>query len=161
MTKVHYTVFRSGHYKSVKESIDQASELNSINVSKRYYSDRVEDSEEKTFAHYLLEQFINRFGTDYYYRTEVVEIPNPVKSKLNASLQEDQDPLSGVHIRDFEHLFELNVAFVAKLYEARFNSFENTETLFDYLCYFPTINYIFEYRKLSKVRGLQILSGYL
>lgn len=158
MAKVHYTVFRSGHYKAVKEAIDNASELNSINVSKRYYSDKVDQSENKTFSYYLLEQFIKAFGSDYYYRTEIVEIPNPVKSKVNAALQEDQDPLSGVHIRDFEHLFELNVDFVYKLYPKRIESFEDKSSLFQYLCTYPTIAYIFDYEKLSKEKGIELLN---
>lgn len=161
MAVTHYSTYRSNHYKIVKEAIDNASELNSINVSKRYYSDNVEKSEEKTFADYLLSELIKSLGFNLFYRTEVVEVYNPVKSKLNAALQADQDILEGMHIRDFEHLFELNIDFIANLYPSRFESFDDTESLLEYLCSYPTVAYIFTYKHLEVSNGIELLQNYI
>ncbi|WP_230850184.1 hypothetical protein, partial [Vibrio harveyi] len=62
MAVTHYSVYRSEHYKRVKQAIDNATERNSINVSKRYYSNTPELSENKTFVHYLLDELIEQFG---------------------------------------------------------------------------------------------------
>lgn len=160
MAVTHYSIYRSGHYKAVKNSIDIASELNSANVSKRYYSNNVEESDSKTFVDYLLEQLIFNFGSDYFYRTEVVEVFNPVKSQVNTALQADQDLLEGVNIRGFEHLLEINIDFIANLYPERFKSFEDTESLFEYLCSYPTIKYIFDYKHIEIVKGYEVLENY-
>ncbi|MCY9804375.1 hypothetical protein LCA30_02360 [Vibrio harveyi] len=149
MSKVHHTVFRSEHYKLLKKSVDDATELNEINVSKRYYSDNVEQSQNKTFSHYLLEQLIKNFGSDYYYRTEVVETFTPVKSTLNKQLQSDQDPLNGLIINDFKHLFLINADYIKGLYQARFDRFEEADKLLEYLKTYPTIDYLFEYSHVS------------
>ncbi|EIV8508178.1 hypothetical protein MA785_000773 [Vibrio parahaemolyticus] len=161
MAVTHYSVYRSGNYKAVKEAVDNATELNSINVSKRYYSDKVEESSNKTFAHYLLDELIKVFGSDFYYRTEVVEVYNPIKSKLHATLQTDQDMFEGFHIRDFEHLFEINVEFVANLYPARFESFDDLPSLLEYLRSYPTIDYLFKYQHIEEKKGLKLLQAYI
>lgn len=150
-------IYRSEHYKMVKESVDNATELNQINVSKRYYSDKVAESHNKTFSHYLLEQLIKNFGSDYFYRTEVVETFNPIKSSLDKQLQLDQDPLDGFIIKDFEHLFLINVDYVKGLYPARYKRFDDPDKLLEYLRTYPTIQYLFEYDHITHSEAIQVL----
>ncbi|EIZ1449727.1 hypothetical protein MOU93_003680 [Vibrio parahaemolyticus] len=157
MAVTHYSVYRSDHYKNVKQAIDNATELNSINVSKRYYSNKPELSENKTFVHYLLDELIERFGENYYYRTEVVESLNPVKSHIHKQLEADQLVIDGKGIVSFAHLFELNVCYVQNLYSERFHSFDQVEHLFNYLQSFPTISYLFEYELYKKEDAMRAL----
>ncbi|HGS5668204.1 TPA: hypothetical protein ACMDXT_000207 [Vibrio parahaemolyticus] len=154
MAVTSHRVFRSDHYKQVKEAVDTATELNAINVSKRYYTGKSNNSfdsgENKTFPHYLLEELIDRLGANYFYRTAVVEVFNPIKSKLNQAIIDDQNILNGQNIRDFNHLFEINASFIAELYPNRFFSFSSGSNLLKYLKTFPTINYLFEYEHIKE-----------
>ncbi|HCE2108590.1 hypothetical protein [Vibrio parahaemolyticus] len=156
MAVTHYSVYRSEHYKRVKQAIDNATERNSINVSKRYYSNTPELSENKTFVHYLLDELIEQFGANYYYRTEVVESLNPVKSQIHKQLEADQLSITG-----FEQLFEINVRYIKNLYPARFKSFETIDELFVYLMRFPTISYMFDcevYNKKDAIKKLTLIN---
>ncbi len=154
MAVTHYSVYRSEHYKRVKEAIDNATERNSINVSKRYYSNVPNLSEDKTFVHYLVDELIEKFGAKYYYRTEVVESLNPVKTQIHKQLEADQLTITG-----FDQLFKINVRYVKNLYPARFKSFDNVDDLFImYLMTFPTISYLFDHELYSKKDAIKTLT---
>lgn len=155
MAVTHYSVYRSEHYKKVKQAIDSATERNAKNVSKRYYTNKPEQSENKTFPHYLIEELINEFGSNYYYRTEVVENSNPIKSELHRRLEEDQNDSK---LSSFSQLFMINVNYIKGSYLARFNSFESVDELFKYLITFPSVSYIFEYDLYVKKDALLQLS---
>lgn len=157
MSVTHYSVYRSGHYKAVKSAVDIATELNDINVSKRYYSNKQDESENKTFHHYLVDELIEKLGSDYYYRAEIVEVFNPVKSQLHKALEADQIVTEGANIRSYEHLFEINVDFQDVRYPERLKSFEDMSDLLDYLRTFPTIDYLFKYEHVEQSKAL----GYL
>ncbi|ATI44218.1 hypothetical protein CO725_00770 [Vibrio parahaemolyticus] len=152
-------VYRSDHYKMVKESVDNATELNEMNVSKRYYSNKVAESQNKTFSHYLLEQLIKNLGEDYFYRTEIVETFNPVKSSLDKQLQMDQNPLDGFIINNFKHLFLINADFIKGLYPARYERFNETDKLLDYLRTYPTIQYLFDYDHITAAEAIDVLKN--